>query len=136
MPVITRDPLEAGGPGGDPQRQVRVHLEKDFFRLFFGEGRACKRRAWVRLGLFTAGSGFCGPGLVCWLGVWTSGLAQKPGPSGLGPGPDQALREGQLVQKLFKLFFCFSKINTQNFDSLWRHLNVHVSLADRVPRDP
>ncbi len=22
MPVITRDPLESGGPGGDPQRQV------------------------------------------------------------------------------------------------------------------
>jgi hypothetical protein len=33
---------------------------------------------------YTAGSGFCGPGLVFGLGVWAVGLAQKPGPRGLG----------------------------------------------------
>jgi hypothetical protein len=38
-------------------------------------------RAWV--GLYTAGLGFCGPCLVCRLGAWTVGLAQKPGPHGL-----------------------------------------------------
>jgi hypothetical protein len=41
-------------------------------------------RARVGLGLYITGSGFCGPGLVCRLRVWTAGLAQKPGPRGLG----------------------------------------------------
>jgi hypothetical protein len=40
-------------------------------------------RAQVRLGLYTEGSGFCGPGLVGGLRDWTAGLAQKPGPRGL-----------------------------------------------------
>jgi hypothetical protein len=42
-----------------------------------GLGRACKIQAWV--GLYTACLGFCRPGLVCGLGVWTAGLARKPG---------------------------------------------------------
>jgi hypothetical protein len=34
----------------------------------------------ARVGLYTAGSGFCGPGLGGGLGAWPAGLAQKPGP--------------------------------------------------------
>jgi hypothetical protein len=56
-----------------------------------GPDRASKMRAWVVLGLYTAGSGFCWPGLASGLGVWTAGLAQKPGLRGLIPGPDPAL---------------------------------------------
>jgi hypothetical protein len=46
---------------------------------------------WARvgIGLYTVGSGFCGPGGLCnkimlGLGVWPVGLAQKPGLHGLG----------------------------------------------------
>jgi hypothetical protein len=49
-----------------------------------GPDRACKVRAWVRLGLYTACLGFCGSDLAGRLGVWTAGLAQKTGPHGLG----------------------------------------------------
>jgi hypothetical protein len=48
-----------------------------------GPGRACKMRARVGHELYTAGSGFCGPGLIWWLGV-AAGLGLKPGPCGLG----------------------------------------------------
>jgi hypothetical protein len=44
-----------------------------------GPDRACKVRARVRLGLLRAWSGLLGG-----LEVWTAGLAQKPGPHGLG----------------------------------------------------
>jgi hypothetical protein len=49
-----------------------------------GPGRACKMQAWVKLGLYSGDLGFCGPGLVYGLGVWTVGLAQKPGLGKLG----------------------------------------------------
>jgi hypothetical protein len=48
-----------------------------------GPGRAHKMRTQIGLGHYTAGSGFCWLGLVCGLGVWTAGLAQKLGPCGL-----------------------------------------------------
>jgi hypothetical protein len=47
-----------------------------------GPERACYVR--TRVGLYTAGSGFCGPGLVGGLWVWPEGLTQKPGPRGFG----------------------------------------------------
>jgi hypothetical protein len=34
--------------------------------IWVGPVRACK--VWVRVGLYTAGSGFCEPGLACWAG--------------------------------------------------------------------
>jgi hypothetical protein len=48
-----------------------------------GLGRACKIQAWV--GLYTACLGFCRPGLVCGLGVWTAGLVKAHARLGLGP---------------------------------------------------
>jgi hypothetical protein len=63
-------------------------------KLHIGPGHACKMRARVglvpfrycRLWLLRAWHG-----LVCGLGVWTAGLAQKQGLSGLGPGPGPGL---------------------------------------------
>jgi hypothetical protein len=72
---ITRDRLTINVP---------MHQKMAFCGFFVGPDRACKVRARVGLGLYTADSGFCGPGLVGGLEFWTVGLAQKPGPRGLG----------------------------------------------------
>jgi hypothetical protein len=67
-----------------PTRNSLLNLTVIGKSNFLGLGRACKMRAWVRFGFHTAGLGFCGPGLVCGLGARTAGLAQKPGPHGIG----------------------------------------------------
>jgi hypothetical protein len=61
-----------------------VNLEHPKPWSVIGPDWACKVRARFGLGLYTAGSGFCGPGLVGRLGVWIAGLAQKPGQRRLG----------------------------------------------------
>jgi hypothetical protein len=65
---------------------------------FLSKDKICRAGA----GLKSVGSGitlraraFAGwaePGLGGRLGVWPAGLAQKPGPRGLGPGPAPTLK--------------------------------------------
>jgi hypothetical protein len=87
-----------------------------------------------RVGPVKCGLGFSRPGLVCGLRIWTAGLAQKPGPSGLwllvyvakaraGPNFLSKITNINLIIMDKKIFYLFKAICCHNpklkFDPVW-----------------